>query len=784
MAVFSLFFIAFSCLTAIASAEGRQFNISIGWPLTPTTNASWLSPSGLFAFGFYPQGNGYAVGVFLAGIPERTVVWTAKRDNPPVSGDVTLTLTSDLGLVLRSNDEQVTSIVSVTQASSASISDSGNFMIFSSDHKVIWQSFDNPTDTLLPTQRLQAGSGLISSDSETDHSTGIFTLQMQQDGNLVQYPWPVDATIAEFSYWSSGTYGAGDNVTLNLDPDGHLYLLNSTSFNIKDIWNGGSGSSANKTMYLMRIDVDGIFRLYSRNVTLNDSWSAERSSSDNRCSPKGLCGPNGYCVLMDREPDCTCLPGFAMVNTGSRRDGCERNFSAQSCKENHLSTRYTIEELPSTAWESNSYSTLASISKEDCKKACLEDCNCEAAFFNDGQCTKQKLPLRYGRRDLGNSNSAFIKVEMSMSSTTDAPKPLEPWREKVYKNDNILIVIATCSSFLILVLAICGIIVYRYHVWAYSKICRTDTGGGWWEEVAPKSFKYSELEQVTDGFREEIGRGSFGTVYKGLISENQKIVAVKRLDGVLTDGQQEFQNEIVTIGKTHHRSLVRLLGYCTDGPHRLLVYEYMSNGSLADVLFSSETRPHFEERMQIARNIARGILYLHEECETQIIHCDIKPQNILMDDHMCPKIADFGLAKLLKPDQTKTFTNVRGTRGYVAPEWHRKQPVTAKADVFSFGVVLLEVICCRRNVDNSVPENEALLEEWVFDCFQSGDTRKLVGEEEEVDLKQLNRMVKVGIWCTLYDPSLRPSMKKVLLMLEGTVDIPVPPCPTSFFSAA
>ncbi|KAM1092521.1 hypothetical protein ACFX19_020091 [Malus domestica] len=207
----------------------------------------------------------------------------------------------------------------------------------------------------------------------------------------------------------------------------------------------------------------------------------------------------------------------------------------------------------------------------------------------------------------------------------------------------------------------------------------------------------------------------------------------------------------------------------------------MSNGSLADVLFAPERQTCWEERVRIARNIARGFLYLHEECDTQIIHCDVKPQNILMDEYMCPKISDFGLAKLLKADQTRTTTGIRGTKGYVAPEWHRKMPITVKADVYSFGVVLLEIICCRRNVDWNLPEEEAVLDELAYPCFESGEHGKLVGEQE-VDTRQFERMIKVALWCIQDEPSLRPSMKKVLLMLEGTVEIPIPPSPNSFLS--
>ncbi|PKI34929.1 hypothetical protein CRG98_044680 [Punica granatum] len=251
---------------------------------------------------------------------------------------------------------------------------------------------------------------------------------------------------------------------------------------------------------------------------------------------------------------------------------------------------------------------------------------------------------------------------------------------------------------------------------------------------------------------------------------------------VSTDGEREFRTEMKIIGRTHHRNLVRFLGYSLDTSNRLLVYEYMSNGSLADLLFAPKKLLCWEEKMGIVRNIARGLLYLHEECETQIIHCDIKPGNILIDENRRAKISDFGLSKLLKPDQTNTFTGIRGTRGYVAPEWHKNLPITTKADVYSFGIVLLEIICSRRNMDQSLPEEEMILENWVYDCFQAGELHRLVDEEEGVDGGQLDGMVKVAIWCTLEEPSLRPSMRKVLLMLEGTVDIPSPPCPTSFSS--
>ncbi|KAL5555692.1 hypothetical protein UlMin_037928 [Ulmus minor] len=772
MAFLKLVLLAFVFVTS--EAEERRSNITRGSSLTPAGNSSWLSNSGLYAFGFYREGNGYSVGIFLAGIPEKTVVWTANRDRPVVTSNASLLFTGEGKLVLQSTQDQYYIGDSLQPASSASMLDSGNFVLYDSRGSTIWQSFDNPTDTLLPTQRLSAGKELISSISESDHSAGIFRLKMQEDGNLCQYPVGTPDT-AGHSYYSSFTDGTGGNVSLVFDRDGQLYLLNSTGVRFKNI--SQKEYYRKNVIYLMRIDKDGIFRVYSHGLHQNGSWEIEEASSSNKCDPKGLCGLNGFCVQIDQETNCLCLPGFDFVKKGNSTAGCERNFIADSCGNKNMNFTYTIEEVGSTSWEDNPYSEKSVAGKEECKQACFDDCNCEAAFYKDQLCKMQRPPLKYGRRQQSDSNVALIKVY-----TSTPPRVTTVLKESNSKvRMDILIVSVLLVAFGSIMLMISVVVLYKSKFWAYKRIHRNSDDVEMSEEVGPRLYTFEELEIMTDGFKEEIGRGSFGTVYKGTVLSSQKLVAVKRLEKVLEEGEREFQNEMRAIGRTNHRNLVHLLGYCHEGPKRLLVYEYMSNGSLANMLFATEARPCWDERLGIACGIARGILYLHEECETQIIHCDIKPENILMDENRRAKISDFGLAKLLRPDQTRTFTGIRGTRGYVAPEWHRRLPITVKADVYSFGIVLLEIICCRKNVIWDLPEEEAILEEWAFDCFESGELLKLVGSEE-IEKKQLNRIVKVALWCIQDEPSLRPSMKKVLLMLEGTVDIPIPPSPNSIIS--
>ncbi|VVA33223.1 PREDICTED: G-type lectin S-receptor [Prunus dulcis] len=301
-----------------------------------------------------------------------------------------------------------------------------------------------------------------------------------------------------------------------------------------------------------------------------------------------------------------------------------------------------------------------------------------------------------------------------------------------------------------------------------------------------KYFTYEELEEATNGFKEELGHGGFATVFKGVLGADMgKFVAVKRLDSMVKESEWEFKAEMSAISRTNHRNLVQLLGYCNEGEHRMLVYEFMSNGSLAGFLFG-ESRPNWYQRREIALGIARGLLYLHEECNSQIIHCDIKPQNILLDDSFTARISDFGLAKLLKMDQTHTTTGMRGTRGYLAPEWFKNMPITGKVDVYSYGIMLLEIICCRRNFqEEAEDEDQMVLADWAYDCYEQKKVHLLLQNDDEAmdDIKKLEKYVMIAMWCIQEDPSLRPTAKKLTMMLEGTVEVSIPPDPSSFTSS-
>ncbi|KAG6673966.1 hypothetical protein I3842_15G018400 [Carya illinoinensis] len=468
--------------------------------------------------------------------------------------------------------------------------------------------------------------------------------------------------------------------------------------------------------------------------------------------------------LQEQKAVCTCPPGFYFLDgydldRGQHNLSCKRNSSTDGCTSKNGEKIDTLQELVSVEWEDNPYSTL-SLTKTDCRESCLKDCKCIAALFKDKECRKQKFPLRFGRERQSNSGTTIIKVRFGSSESTQVSRG-----RKKQQGMGVLI-----GSFaLLIVLALSAFLILRYRRWSYKKV-RYEVNEGLVDDVSLRAFTYSQLEVATNGFVEQLGRGSFGTVFKGALSNGQRKIAVRRLEKVAAEGDLEFRNEMRSIGRTHHRNLVQLLGYCHDGPDRLLVYEYMSNGTLSNYLFKSQTKPNWEERIKISLNIARGILYLHEECDTQIIHCDLNPNNILIDEQGRAKIADFGLAKLLMLDHSKTVTGIRGTRGYVAPEWHKNLPITVKADVYSFGVVFLVIICCRRSFDSNAPEEEAVLVSRVYDCFKTKEISKLV--PEEVDQQSLEMMIRIGLWCIEEDPAARPPIKKVVQMLEVLSSFP------------
>ncbi|CAH1432866.1 unnamed protein product [Lactuca virosa] len=313
----------------------------------------------------------------------------------------------------------------------------------------------------------------------------------------------------------------------------------------------------------------------------------------------------------------------------------------------------------------------------------------------------------------------------------------------------------------------------------------------------PTKFRYKELEEITDNWKSLIGRGASAFVFKGIMKDGTA-VAVKRIQHEEERGEKEFRSEIAAIASVQHVNLVRLFGYCIHNNLRFLVYEFIPNGSLANWIFSRPrltTRGNdigggclsWDLRSAVALDVAKALAYLHHDCRSRVLHLDVKPENILLDENHRAYVSDFGLSKLMTRDQSRVLTTLRGTKGYLAPEWLLELGVTEKSDVFSYGMVLLELIGGRRNVtvidtggtgDRSKRKFQ-YFPKIVTDKLKSGRLMEVVDQRlmdlGGIDEKEVRKMVHVALWCIQEKVRRRPTMLEVVKWLEGRVAVEEPP---------
>ncbi|GJT71681.1 G-type lectin S-receptor-like serine/threonine-protein kinase LECRK3 [Tanacetum coccineum] len=515
--------------------------------------------------------------------------------------------------------------------------------------------------------------------SETNFTDGRFQLRLLEDGSLVLNSIDLLFGSAGYIYYSSDTKDESNSTNsgdkLILDVAGYMYILKRNGER-SDLTVRGAIPSGD---YYFRatLDFDGVFNqyYYPKNPTGNTSWEV-------------ICTNDNRRPVMPTE-------GFSLFDSNDPLGDCKPDFSP-SCDEVYSEDQFDFIELRDIDWPGSDFAFMNPSNEEDCKTSCLKDCFCAIAIHRDNKCWKKKLPLSNGKTDFSLNVKAFLKYRKG-----DRPPQNPPVLLQENKNQRSLIVVGSAllgTSVFVIVVLICVIcIASRRHLHG---------------SVAPS---------LRSG-----PRVAFGIVYKGVIGT--RTVAVKKLRTVDQDAQKEFKTEVNTIAKTHHKNLVQLLGYCDDGDQQLLVYEYMSNGTLAVFLFG-ETRPSWKQRSDIGVGIAKGLGILHES-EHQIIHCDIKPQNILLDEYYTAKISDFGLAKLLIMNQSRTDTGIRGTKGYVAPEWFRNTLVTVK--------------------------DAEVLTDWAWDCYQEEYPSLRANHEEGIQ------------------------MLEELLKLCNPVEVTEPPCPSPF----
>nr|POE59757.1 g-type lectin s-receptor-like serine/threonine-protein kinase sd2-5 [Quercus suber] len=416
-----------------------------------------------------------------------------------------------------------------------------------------------------------------------------------------------------------------------------------------------------------------------------------------------------------------------------------------------------------------------------------EPCNPYYVCYLSNQCqcpSVLSLQLKCNPQIISTCNSSKGSGDLLyvLSNGSNGDGGQSPARGKSREVSHILIIVIIVTA---TILVIVGLIFLAFYYDRKNKILLEPSQDDLEDDTLldslsgmPVRFSYSDLHEATNNFSIKLGEGGFCSVYLGVFPDGT-LLAVKQLEAI-GQGMKEFRAEVGLIGSIHHVHLVQLKGFCAEGPHLLLVYEYLGKGSLDIWIFkNNEGDPMLDwnTRFNIAVGTAKGLAYLHEECEVKIVHCDIKPENVLLDDNFSAKVSDFGLAKLMDRKQSLVCTQLRGTRGYLAPEWIFDHAISEKSDVYSYGMLLLEIIGGRKNYDPRQSSDKVYLPTYAFKMREEEKLKEILDPKLETDEndERVITAIKVVLWCIQEDMHLRPAMTKVVQMLEGHCSVPQPP---------
>nr|XP_043620446.1 G-type lectin S-receptor-like serine/threonine-protein kinase At4g27290 [Erigeron canadensis] len=504
------------------------------------------------------------------------------------------------------------------------------------------------------------------------------------------------------------------------------------------------------------------------------------------CDNYNICGAYGTCNINLVRQSCTCLDTKRFVprnekdwNTSNWSGGCIRRTPLDCKKGSEGFIKYPNVKLPDT--ENTEFNM--SMTLEECEAKCLQNCTC-MAYANPDISSRGCLLWFNELKDIrvyseGNGiggKDIFIR----MASPESAAQPA--FKRKGPKSPNIKIILLVIFPGVFLI----GVI--STWLW-YARKKRNyvgPLGKGQEEDIHVPFFSFSTIAAATASFSDDnkLGEGGFGPVYKGVLEEGQEI-AVKRLSKTSNQGVNEFKNEVICISKLQHRNLVKLLGYSIKEDEKLLIYEYMPNKSLDSIIFESKQSMHLDwtKRFNIIKGIARGLLYLHHDSRLRIIHRDLKAGNILLDRDMNPKISDFGLARSFGGNESQANTQrVAGTYGYMPPEYARDGLFSMKSDVFSFGVLVLEIVSGKKNRGFADPEHYNNLTGHAWSAYNEGRSTELIDANlaGSWDPHEVLRSIKVGLLCVQNIAGDRPNMLYVVRMLDGEGELPQPKQPGFF----
>ncbi|GJR56925.1 S-locus glycoprotein domain-containing protein [Tanacetum coccineum] len=701
----------------------------------------------------------------------------ANRDKPVNGKRSKISLSKNGNLVLKDVKQNIWT--TNTQSSSPlqlKLLDSGNLVLEELEKQsYLWQSFSFPTNTILPNQPFTKDTVLISSKSSTNFSSGYYKLYFDND-NVIRLLYNKDEITSVYwpspwlTIWDAGRTSYNSSRIAMLDSVGVFRSTDNFAFNTIDY-----GFTLQRRLTL---DVDGNIRVYSLNKR---RWIVSWQAISTTCAIHGICGSNSLCSYRSQLGRiCTCMHGYKAKNHSDSSLGCEPTFDFNQHHDN-----YDFIRLPYAEFYGSDLVTKAGATLSECKMACLDDSNCKGFQFSfNGDvgafACYTKSSLFNGYYYKANSFVTYLKL----------PKiDVLSYHENV-ANESLL----DCSNFIIelkrtydkessngtlkfmlwfsIILGVIEVACFLLFYYVTMKPSDATTQKYFAIATGFKRFTYDEIMKASHKFRDEIGRGGGGIVYKGILPDN-RAVAIKRLHQAF--GEDEFLAEMNTIGRINHKNLIETYGYCAEGKHRILVYAFMENGSLAKNLGANHL--DWRKRFEVATGVAKGLAYLHEECLEWVLHCDVNPHNILLDADYNPKVADFGLSKLFNQAgiDNSVFSKIRGTRGYMAPEWVFNLPITSKVDVYSYGMVVLEMITGRSPTsDDNQSEEQIRLVSWVRDKVQEEGFRwtekqimdimdPMIRDESEKDM--VKHLLKVALQCVKEDKDARPSMSEVVNML-------------------
>ncbi|XP_056172878.1 G-type lectin S-receptor-like serine/threonine-protein kinase At4g27290 isoform X2 [Syzygium oleosum] len=734
-----------------------------------------------FELGFFSAGSSKNsfLGIWFVVSPE-TVVWVANRNSPLNDSNGTLEISNEGELVLLNQSKSViwsTNSTKVMGNPVAQLLDSGNLVLRESNSSdsvdYSWQSFDYPSDTMLDGMTLEWNfrtgleHHLTSWRSTDDPSPGDYTSGYKIDG----LPQVEIVSKGSVKVYRTGPWNGVEFGGIHSDPNiavKTIAVYNGTGAYLK------FETLKDNIIVKFALSSDGVMQVHLLKSGSRE-WDLMSSLPHDPCDTYGLCGANGVCRV-NQTPRCLCLQGFMpksqepwdMLNS---TEGCIRKITL-NCSRQEGFKKLSQVKLPDLV----DFQLFKNMSLGECKVECLKNCSCTAYANSDIRgvgCLMWFGDLIDIKEIYAVDNGQYLFLRLPASELDSIHGPSKKL---------VTIIVASAISGL-LVVGMTLSIIWKRRMKRRALVGMTSGT----DDIDLPLYDFATVAIATNHFSQtnKLGAGGFGSVYKGSLSTGQE-VAVKRLSKFSRQGPDEFMNEVILIARLQHRNLVGLVGCCIDGEERMLIYEYMPNKSLDYFIFDHDGSSSLEwkRRFDIFLGIARGLLYLHQDSKVQVIHRDLKTSNILLDYDMNPKISDFGLARNFQGDDTEAKTRrIVGTYGYMSPEYAFDGKFSVKSDVFSFGVLLLEMVSSQRNRGFQHPDHyhNLLWHAWLLWSEERAMELVDVSLCDSVVESQSERCVQVGLLCVQKFPEDRPTMASVVFMLpnEGAT-LPQPKEPGFF----